>query len=170
MTELYLLSILVSLGTVHPRVSSAPSERASLCLQNSIGLINNGARKMKCCSLDGIEDGEHNGSGFVEVSTIFMTQDTFFFATHPFDGVYPYIIPDVVWSYCDVLFAFKQRLKLDLLNHSSWYENVKCILSKKNFGLSFVQYCWYDEETFTHPKWNSRGHLERKSVIWNSQS
>ena len=37
--------------------------------------------------LAGREDGEHSSVGFVEISEIFVMQDSFSFGTEPFDEV-----------------------------------------------------------------------------------
>ena len=42
---------------------------------------------MDLYSLDGRGDGENSVGGFVEISKIFMTQDTFVFGTKSWDGV-----------------------------------------------------------------------------------
>ena len=42
---------------------------------------------MELGSLDGAEDGEHNGDSFVEISKIFATRNAFFLRTELFDGV-----------------------------------------------------------------------------------
>ena len=44
-------------------------------------MSNGDAREMDFCSLDGGENGEHNGVGFVEISQIFAMKDVFFFET-----------------------------------------------------------------------------------------
>ena len=43
---------------------------------------------MESSSLDGGDDGEHNGVDFVEISTIFATQGAFFFGTELFNRIY----------------------------------------------------------------------------------
>ena len=43
-------------------------------------------RELKFRSFDGRGGGEHNGSGFVEISKIFVTQDVFFLGTILFDN------------------------------------------------------------------------------------
>ena len=45
----------------------------------------NGYRKMEFGSVNGEEDDEHNGLGFVGVSGIFARQNTFFLGTISFD-------------------------------------------------------------------------------------
>ena len=42
---------------------------------------------MEFGSLDGGEDGEHNGVDFVEISKMSAMQDAFFIETEPFDRV-----------------------------------------------------------------------------------
>ena len=42
----------------------------------------------------GGEDGERNGVGFVEIFSIFETQDDIFFGSTPLDRVYPVYIKE----------------------------------------------------------------------------
>ena len=44
----------------------------------------NGTRQVEFCSFDGGEDGEHNGVGFVELSTRFAAHDDFFYGAASF--------------------------------------------------------------------------------------
>ena len=43
---------------------------------------------MEFGSLDGGEDGEHHGVGFVKISKISVTQIAFFFGTESFDRIF----------------------------------------------------------------------------------
>ena len=62
------------------------------CKINSIAkkanCAKNGARKIEFVPLDGREDSEHNGVGFVETSEIFAMKDACFIAAESFDIVY----------------------------------------------------------------------------------
>ena len=42
---------------------------------------------MKFGYLDGREDDQHTGAGFVEISNIFVMQDAIFFGMAPFDEI-----------------------------------------------------------------------------------
>ena len=43
---------------------------------------------LEFCSLDGGDDGEHNGVVFVEISEILVKQKTVFFGIGSFDRIY----------------------------------------------------------------------------------
>ena len=47
-------------------------------------------------SLDGGEDGEYNGVGFVEISEIFVSQDAILFGREPLDRCLIHIPPGEV--------------------------------------------------------------------------
>ena len=43
----------------------------------------NGSRLMEAGLLDDTDDDKHNGAGFVGVSTLFATENAFYFGTEP---------------------------------------------------------------------------------------
>ena len=57
-----------------------------------VNFSDKGATNMICNSTDGKEDAEHSCAGFVEVSKIFVDQDTFFLGTQPYARFYQMLL------------------------------------------------------------------------------